>query len=68
MSEVEHRIDNLMEKWKWVVGGVVDNNPQYVRAIIHDFLGVPLPKHTFHTRDGMRADDMAQRKRFREMR
>jgi hypothetical protein len=54
MSGVEERIDRLVRKWAWVIGGVVDNDPRYVRAIIHDFLGVPIPKATFHTEDGMR--------------
>jgi hypothetical protein len=46
----------LVEKWEWVIGGVVDNNPQYVRAIIHDFVGIPIPEYTSHSEDGMRAD------------
>jgi hypothetical protein len=62
MSEVEARIDWLMTKWEWVIGGVVDENPQYVRAIIYDFLGVPIPESTYHTRDGM-TTAWAERKR-----
>ena len=53
MSEIEARIDRLVAKWEWVIGGVVDENPSYVRAIIHDFLNVPLPKDTYRSRDGM---------------
>jgi hypothetical protein len=61
-SHIEDRIHWLTNKWEWVIGGVVDENPQYVRAIIHDFLGVPIPEHTYHTRDGMHAAE-AERKR-----
>ncbi len=45
-KRLEARIDNLVEKWSWVIGGVVSNNPEYVKAIIHDYLGLPLPEST----------------------
>lgn len=54
-SQIEDRIHWLTNKWEWVIGGVVDNDPRYVRAIIHDFLGASLPDYTYHTRDGMQA-------------
>jgi hypothetical protein len=50
MSLVEERIDRLVKKWEWVIGGVVDEDPRYVRAIIHDFLGVDIPKGTYESR------------------
>ncbi len=53
MSEIEYRVDNLVKKWSWVIGGIVERNPQYVRAIIHDFLDVPIPTGTFHSAAGM---------------
>ncbi len=48
-ERINERIDRLTEKWGWVIGGVVGNNPEYVKAIIHDFLGFPIPSSTSHT-------------------
>ena len=43
-TDLQFKIDSIVEEWKWVIGGVVDNDPEYVRTIIHAFLGLPLPR------------------------
>ena len=63
-SPLELRIDRLAEKWEWVIGGVVGNDPRYVRAIIYDFLNVPLPDHTYHSRDGMMDAERERKKAY----
>jgi len=61
MSEQE-RIQEMVDKWGWVIGGIVDNETEFIRAIILDYLELPI-ENQWILKETQRHNDVSQGKR-----